>query len=188
MKTRCFRQVGIASIIALCSAVGLRADSVTFSLLPPNGNVSGTAASLVGWGYSLTNNSSADWFVSTNLSSDSFANGTPTLLFDFPSLAPGATVTEPFDAVNSTGLYELLWDSSAPGGFTNSGNFVLSGQWWTGDPSRTGTYLADATDVALPYEATVTPSTSTIPEPSQLPALALGLATLTILRDRKSVV
>ncbi len=52
----------------------------------------------------------SNWFMSTNLNSDSFSNGTPTLLFDFPILAPAGPVTKPFDAVNSIGLFELVWD------------------------------------------------------------------------------
>ena len=103
-------------------------------LIPSDGNVSGLPGSLVGWGYSLMNNDPSNWFMSTDLNADSFLNGPPTLLFDFPILAPGGSVTEAFDPVNSMGLFELPWDPSAPDGFVNSGNFTLSGQWFDGDP------------------------------------------------------
>jgi hypothetical protein len=86
---------------AAASAATLSADSITFSLLPGDGNLSGAPSSLIGWGYSITNNSTADWFLATGLNSDSFSNGTPTSLFDFPEVGPGQTVTEAFDAVNS---------------------------------------------------------------------------------------
>jgi protein-disulfide isomerase len=131
----------------------------------------------VGWGYSLNNTDPSSWFVTTNLNSDSFSNGTPTSLFDFPILAPGDTVTEPFDSVNSTGLFELLWDLSAPVGFANSGNFVLSGQWWDGDPLNGGNFFADAPDLSLAYTATVTGSVSA-PEPSSFLLLAGGIAAI----------
>jgi hypothetical protein len=53
----------------------------------------------------------------------------PTLLFDFPDLGPGATVTEPFDPVNGIGIYELQWDPSAPVGFvTRNGPHSLTGR------------------------------------------------------------
>ena len=152
-------------------------DSITFSLLPSNGNVSGPAGSLVGWGYSITNDSAADWFLAGNLNSDSFSNGTPNLLFDFPEVAPGATVTESFDSVNGIGIFELQWDPSAPVGFVNSGNFTLSGQWYDGDPFNGGNVIADATDTSLPYSATVTGSSS-VPEPSSFPLLASGIVAI----------
>src|SRR5205085_7828489 len=101
----------------------------------------------------------SNWFESTALNSDSFANGTPTLLFDFPILAPGGTVTEAFDAVNSIGLFELQWDLSVPVGFVNSGNFTLSGQWFDGDPLNGGNFIAVAADIAVRYSASATGTT-----------------------------
>ena len=139
---------------------------VIFGLLPPDGSVSGAPGSLVGWGYALTNTDPSNWFMSTNLNSDSFSNGTPTLLFDFPILAPGGTVTEAFDSVNSIGLFELQWDVSAPAGFVNTGNFTLSGEWWDGDPLNGGGFVATAPDIALAYSATVAEGSSTAPEPA----------------------
>lgn len=165
----------------LLSAFSLSADSITFSLLPASGNVSGASGSLVGWGYSLTNNSAADWFLATALNSDSFSHGTPTSLFDFPDLGPGQTVTEAFNAVNSVGLFQLFWDTSAPTGFVNQGDFVLSGQWWNGDPFNGGTVVADATDVALPYSAAVAGKAGTVtPEPAGFLLVMGGLAAVTV--------
>jgi len=166
---------------AAASAATLSADSITFSLLPGDGNLSGAPSSLIGWGYSITNNSTADWFLATGLNSDSFSNGTPTSLFDFPEVGPGQTVTEAFDAVNSIGLFELQWDASAPNGFANAGSFVLSGQWWNGDPFNGGSLIATATDVAVPYSATVSGgSGSNTPEPAAgyLLLLAIGITAI----------
>lgn len=167
MRNRLFWQPFVIAGIFLFLACPASAD-IIFNLLPSDGNVSGAPGSLVGWGYSLTNTDTSNWFISTNLNADSFANGTPTLLFDFPIVAPSAVVTESFDSVNSIGLYELLWDSAASDGFRNSGNFTLSGQWWDGDPFNGGNYIADALDIALPYSATVVEGSSTVPEPSGL--------------------
>jgi hypothetical protein len=178
MNTRNFRQSTLLAAIVFCLTSVLWADSITFALLPSDGNVSGPPGSLVGWGYSLTNDSSADWFVSTNLGSDSFSNGTPTNLFDFPNLGPGQNVTEPFDPVNGIGVYELQWDPSAPGGFVNSGKFVLSGEWLDGDPLNGGNFIDAATDTALPYSATVSGSTSGTPEPSSFALFACGVSLL----------
>lgn len=156
--------------------------NIIFTTLPLNGNVSGPAGSLVGWGYSIANTDPSNWFVSTDLNSDSFSNGTPTLLFDFPDLAPGFTATEAFDPVNAIGLFELQWNPSAPTGSTNSGNFVLSGQWWDGDPLNGGIFIADALDSSAAYTATVSGSSSSTPEPSSLWPMAMILAVLVLFR------
>jgi len=186
MKTsRCWQPVLLAGVL-LFLAGPVSAD-IVFTTTPPDGNVSGSPGSLVGWGYSITNTDPSDWFLSTDLNSDSFSNGTPTLLFDFPEVAPGATVTEAFDPVNSIGLFELQWDPSAPIGTVNSGNFVLSGELWDGDPFNGGTFIADALDTSAAYTATVTGSEST-PEPGSFPLLASGLAIMIgwqVVRNRR---
>ena len=174
MKTsRCLQLILLAGVpLSFASAVS--AD-ILFTSIPADGNISGRPGGLVGWGYSITNTDTSNWFVSTNLNSDSFSNGTPTLLFDFPDLAPGTTVTEEFDPVNSIGLFELQWDPTAPIGTVNSGNFILSGEWWDGDPLNGGNFIADALDTSAAYAATVTGSVST-PEPGSFPLLASGFA------------
>jgi hypothetical protein len=178
MNARNYWCFTLFAALVLCLVSPILADSITFGLLPPDGDVSGPPGSLVGWGYSLTNDSTSDWFLATDLNSDSFSNGAPTSLFDFPDLAPGATVTEAFDPVNSIGLFELQWDPAAPVGFVNSGDFTLSGQWYDGDPFNGSNFIADATDTSLSYAATVTGSVSSVPEPSNLLLLASGIAAI----------
>jgi hypothetical protein len=184
MKSRILWRLALLAGAVCCSIAPLRADAITFGLLPSDGNISGPPGSLIGWGYSLTNDSTSDWFMSTNLNADSFSNGTPTSLFDFPILSPEQTVTEPFDPINSIGIYELAWDPSAPIGFVNSGDFVLSGQWWDGNPLSGGTFIADAPDVSLPYTATVG-GTSITPEPSSFFVLAFATGILLPLASRR---
>ncbi len=74
--------------LILCfSAIPLAAaDVYNFSLLPPNGIVAGGAGSTVGWGYSIQNQSSTLWLVTTSLNSSPFLNATPNTLFDFQTL------------------------------------------------------------------------------------------------------
>jgi len=155
--------------------------AILFGLVPSDGVVAGPPGSLVGWGYSLTNDSLTDWFLTVNLNADSFANGTPAVLFDFPVVGPGATIAVPFDPLAATGLYQLTWDAGAPDGFVNSGNFVLSGQWWDGDPFNGGSFLFDEPDINLPYSATVTGS-SDIPEPSASLLVVVALAVLALFK------
>lgn len=94
------------------------------------------------------------------------------------------TPTEAFDLVNSIGLFELAWDNSAPDGFINSGNFVLSGEWWDGDPVNGGNFIADAIDSGAAYTATVSSSSSSTPEPSSLIMMLAGLGVLFVTRSR----
>jgi hypothetical protein len=168
-------------------ALPIRADTISFSLIPVGGNVVGLAGTTVGWGYSITNNSSIDWFASTNLNSDSFSNGSPALLFDFPNVPPGATVSEAFDAINSVGLFDLTWGVAAPGAFVNHGRFILSGQWYDGDPLNGGSFIADAIDGSASYAAAVEPSSTSTPEPSGLAMVFSALALVTVLRIRDRV-
>lgn len=179
---RSLRMKSLLVLFVASSVLPLAADTISFTPLPTDGNVTGTAGSTVGWGYSITNNSDTDWFVSTNLNSDSFSGGTPTLLFDFPDLAPDTNATETFDPVNSIGLFEFTWYPSAPDGSVNSGNFVLSGEWWDGDPLNGGNFMADAIDTSAPYSATV--SSSSTPEPSDLSMILGGLGVLIVLKRR----
>ena len=68
----------------------------TFSLLPSNMQIAGDAGTTIGWGYSITNNSTY-WLLPFTLATDStFQHATVTTNpFDYPALAPGTTVTTP---------------------------------------------------------------------------------------------
>src|SRR6185437_2145415 len=119
-------------LFAVCLSVipAVAADVYTFTV-PAGENVRGPAGlTLTGWGYSLHNDSSSLWLVPTGLSVGTFLHATPTLLFDFPDVSPGATATELYNPVTPSGLYQILWDANAPAGFVNSGTFDLSAQWW----------------------------------------------------------
>jgi protein-disulfide isomerase len=65
-------------------------------------------------------------------------------------------------------------NDSAPNGSVDGGDFVLSAQWYDGDPFNGGAFIADAVDTDAAYTATVT-SSSSIPEPSSFVLLAGGM-------------
>jgi len=161
-------------LLAIClSAVpGLAADIYTFSISPAE-TVSGPGCvpTVTGWGYTLQNQSSSDWSVTTGLNAGTFLYATPQLIFDFPDLAPRASVTVPYDPITPAGLYQILWNQNAPTGFANSGAFTLTAQWWSGDPTNGGTLIGNAPSISQPYSATLTPK----PGSTEFVALALLL-------------
>ena len=171
--------------LSLSAIPAMAANIYTFTV-PAGENVSGPAGlSLTGWGYSIHNESSSLWLVPTGLTSGSFLYATPKLLFDFPYLAPGATVTIPYNPATPAGLFEILWDTTVPAGFVNSGTFGLSASWYNGDPANGGTLVSIAPGANQPYSASLTAT----PEPATMALtgmISITLATLACLRRRFS--
>jgi hypothetical protein len=141
----------------------LPAATIDFALLP-GATITGTAGSKIGWGYTVTDNSADEWLIFTDLNADPFASATPAILFDFPILSPGATVTREYDSTLRTGLLELTLNNVLLSQVTNTGNFVLGAQWWSGDPFSGGTYIEDADPVVVGYTAIASPAS--VPEPA----------------------
>lgn len=156
----------------------------SFALLPSDGAISGSPGSTVGWGYTIVNLDSTNWLSLTGISADIFLNGTPDAsVFDFPVLSPSSTLSVPYDGIS--GFFQLTWDPTAAIGFVNSGTFVVSADWYDGDPFASGQFLEFALDQSAPYSATVTGIPRSVPEPASLVLLGIGLAGLAAARRRK---
>jgi len=169
----------LLSIGMLVSGQAAQADSsFTFTALPSSGAISGAPGSTVGWGYSIMNDSSTQWLVLSDLNTtESFLNGTPdNNIFDYPIIAPDQTVTVSFNALAGTGLYEFTWNSDAPTGFTNSGEFDLTG-FFCADSSLGGCSTTNVDEFA-PYSVTATP------EPTPLLLLCTGLTLCWLMRKK----
>jgi hypothetical protein len=174
-----------AGLLLVTAATPICADDVALTLIPASGDVSGPPGSTVGWGYTLTNNTS-DWLQPQTLSADVFVNGTPTVIFNFPAVAPMTSVVLDFSLGASAacslppcGLYELTWDAAAPVGFANNGTFIISSDFFNENPSDPGAIdLGAAPDVTAAYSATV------VPEPSALLLLLTALGALGVVRRR----
>jgi hypothetical protein len=137
----------------------------------------------VGWGFTISNNTS-DWLETLSLAAGSFTNGTPSVIFDFPSVVPNSFVTEDFTLIATTacaappcGLYDFTWDTTAAAGTVNSGLFTLGSELFSGNPSSSSSIdLGPAPDAIAPYSVSVTPPMTPVPEPSTSLLLLAGLA------------
>jgi hypothetical protein len=163
----------LTAILLFTALPASSAEIFTFNLLPADGAITGGPGDTIGWGYSIENQSTSLWLVTTGLAPGSFQFGTPDVVFDFPILAPGSTVTMPFDAATSTGLMALTWDASAPPGTVEVGSFLLDAEWWTGDPFAGGVFAFSASPASESYQATVTAAVA--PEPGSVGLGGLGL-------------
>jgi hypothetical protein len=157
-------------VLLFASAPAWTAEIYTFSLLPGSGDVAGAPGDTIGWGYSIENQSATDWLVTTSVDPGAFQSGTSNLIFDFPIVAPGSSVTERFDADALTGLMAFTWDASVPRGTVESGRFLLNAEWWNGDPLAGGQFAFAASPLSASYRATV------IPEPGTFALIGLALA------------
>jgi hypothetical protein len=163
-----------AGLLVLAARENVFADDISFTLIPASGDISGLAGSTVGWGYTITNDTS-DWLVTMSLSADAFQDGTTESFFDFPALAPDSAATVDFVA-GVSGVYQVTWDTTAPIGFVNTGTFILSSDYYNGDPLAGGMYIATAPDLTAAYSATV--SGSLVPEPPIAVLLTSGVLLL----------
>jgi hypothetical protein len=165
-------------------AIGLIAGSAdagafTLQLTPANGQVGGPAGGVVGWGYSITNDSSS-YLVPTAVNADLFSYGSPLVLFDFPAIAPHSSWASDFVA-NTSGLFQLTWDQDAPVGFANTGQFSLAADFYDNDPLAGGQYVGSAGEAVAGYSAVVA-----VPEPCTGLLLGGGLLAMTKLRRRRT--
>jgi hypothetical protein len=176
--------VGVFVLTPLSVVQAQITDNWTFGTLPVNGVVSGEAGSTVGWGYTLQNQSSTYWLYAYDFFSDSlFQNGTTSVLFDYPILAPGATVIVPYDG--ASGLANLTWNADAPIGYVNSGNLIVNGAWYDNDPFNGGQFVDLAGFRSSSYQASVVSATTPEPNALTIYLIASGMAGMGWLRRRR---
>jgi hypothetical protein len=179
MNTIKSRAVAALCALLLSPSAPAAPFTYTFGLLPPGGAVSGAPGRLVGWGYTLANTDAVHWFVPTQLSASSFALGTPDAgYFDFPILGPGLGASLAFDPAAGQGLFGLQLNPGALPGQSESGQFTLAGEWWSGDPFGGGTLPQPGDRALAPF--TVQVAGGATPEPATLPLLMAGLVWLIV--------
>ena len=164
--------------LLLLLAASACADTV-FSFMPLPASISAAPGQTTGWGYRLTNLSTDSWLEIYDVQPTSaFEHATLNLLFDYPVLAPLASV-DVYYQPGLAGLAELTWDVDAPSGFVNSGDFVASARWYTDDPASCGFTCTDP----FPFQDTAIASYEAVATPE--PALLLPVAALLLLGWRR---
>lgn len=57
------KKIICTALLAVMVAAGADAATLSFSLIPSNGTLSGGPGNVIGWGYTITNTSTSDWVV-----------------------------------------------------------------------------------------------------------------------------
>jgi hypothetical protein len=161
------------TMFAIVGSQILTASTFSFQTIPSDGILSGSPGSTLDYGYIIENPDPNLYLMTTNFTAGTFDHATVSSLFDFPVLAPGQTLTVPFDPMSQAGLFEIQLDLNAPNGVVDSGAFVISADFYNGDPSSGGgTFVNSADDQIQGYTVIVTP------EPSYTAATAIVLLAL----------
>ena len=146
---------------------------VSFSALPSS--VSGGAGSTVGWGYSISNDTS-NWLLAQfiNFSTPAQSGSFDFTIFDYPFIAPHTTVTLSYNPAGS-GLAQFTWSSSAAPGTVNAGSFLLEARLFS---DMSGKIDLGPVNVSAPYSVSLSP----VPELPSLVLVGFGLACLLLVR------
>jgi len=182
-----------ALFLLACLAPAARAGAIV-ALDPVDGVISGAPGGTVGWGFTVTNG--ANWI---SIDSVSIENETSPLggasggFTSYMDLLGGLTngVTPPnqmWSLVFSpgspgTGIGQYAIDASTPLGASDSGDFVIFYDEFSGDPSTCGSCFVDTLQMfdsgGNPPAFTINVAVTSVPEPaSALLVLAAGIVAL----------
>lgn len=177
IRAKAARCCATAALLLSCLGLAPGVAQAEWSASATPGNaIAGAPGATIGWGYQVANDDPLRWLMLVGIASDPFEHATPLALFDLPLLAPGQQRTTAFDGSN--GLYALTWDVDAPLGFVNAGAFILSAEWWSGDPDAGGQFIDSASDMFIAYSATVAQDAAAVPEPGSAAIVLAGLVLL----------
>jgi hypothetical protein len=196
--TRMF-YITLLGLLAMCLAAS--ADSVTLTLAPSDGSVSGLPGDSVGWGYTLVNGSSDYLLVANSYFCESgqdplFTTCSPSLgastyqdfiANDFTLIAPGGSADATFDAVTNSGVGEYNIDPLVTSG-SDSGSLTIVYDLYDADPTMGAANQICPNDSVCDWEVSASAQvlvagTSTVPEPRLPIFLAFGFLALIAYRS-----
>ena len=190
--------VKAATILGVLACCVVHADPTL--MLIPSPDIAGAPGETIGWGYSITNDTT--FYLLVDSSNFCGVGGDPAFTdcttpydppFEFgPSygtyqdyiasnltiIAPLSTASESFDSTLMTGVGAYMIDPAAPMGAIDIGNVFVSYQEFNGDPLSGGTQASGDIEMSSPASVMV------VPEPVTLALTGWGLLALGWARRR----
>ena len=192
--------ITLLGFLAACLAAD--ADSVTLTLDPTDGTISGAPGATVGWGYTIDNNTGDYLIVDQSFFCESgqdplYASCAPALgastYSDFTSnnfilIAPDSSASASYDPSTQSGLGSYGIDLNATPGQSDVGSIVVAYELWDADPTMgpADMLCADPSSGVCDFEVTaaatvnVLGGTTATPEPRTVGLLSGGLVLLII--------
>jgi len=172
-------------LLIAVGCLGGNAEMVMITTNPPGGAVTGSPGQTVGYGFTITNNTSyyllfdGSYFCEPSQDPE-FTTCTQSLgtyqdyiAANFTEVAPMSSLSESFNANTMTGFGAYDISPTAMVGATDSGNLVATYMEYQGDPLSGGTPESGDIELSAPASVTVIP-VSTTPEPSSRILAMLG--------------
>ena len=153
----------------------------TFSALPSGGTSAGQVGDVVGWGYSIENDTSL-WLVPMGLSANGILFGSLTDVFDYGVVAPHSNTAVAFHFAApggpgfSVGLFEYLIPGNTPAGLAQSGFFILQYQFFSDNPDTNSSALLIGPILTFQEQAFSVLATEPVPEPGSVGLVLLAVA------------
>lgn len=164
------RTLVTALLVGLLAPAEARAALLT---LRPDMPLVGTPGSTVGWGYTLAADSGRGIIGYEDVGATVGGSSVVSLLFDYPNVAPAATIWLDYDTVAGLGLVELALAAALSPGQSVSG--VVFGKFLFTDESTE--------PFEVPFSVQV--ADGNIPEPSAPVLIIVGAATGFLWRRRR---
>lgn len=192
-----FRPTLIAALFLLVLGIQAKADTISLTLNPANGAITGTAGSTVGWGFTLTNLGAdfavvtgSDFCVGAPSSPCSNSLGTYTDFVGAQFIVAGpspesSSITQTFDISLMTGIGSFNINLGATGSVL--GEILLTYDLYSVSPNDPNFLPTDIVSLgnSLTAPASVTVAGQAVPEPGSFLLLAGGLlASALTLRKR----
>jgi hypothetical protein len=130
----------VAAVFAAC----VQADTLSLTLIPTSGEVSGAPGAVVGWGFTLTDTVAGEWivlddsYVGGGLNTGVYGSYVDYVVSQFVVAGPSpesSTVAEPWDQATTMGTGEFDLDAIVPLGTVITGTINVDYDLFSVDPN-----------------------------------------------------